>query len=52
MTPIGRRVLILYSIIVLAYISFKSIQKLAKGGGKGWTAAMLLPTLILLLNLT
>lgn len=51
MTPIGKLVFVLYSLIVLSalvYYSFKKIQDNEKGG---WIAVTVIPIMILLVNL-
>ena len=47
MTPMGKLVLIIYSIIVILAFIIKDLRR----GDKGWKGTLLIPTLILLINL-
>ena len=47
MTPIGKLVLIIYSIIVILAFIIKDFKR----GDKGWKGTLLIPILILLMNM-
>jgi len=47
MTPAGKLVLTIYSILVLMGFIIRDI----KGGDKGWKGALLIPVIILLINI-
>ena len=47
MTPIGKLAMTVYSIIIVMAFIIKDLRR----GDKGWKGALLIPTLILLMNM-
>lgn len=47
MTPTGKLVLTIYSIIVVSIVIIRDLKR----GDKEWKSALLIPTLILLMNI-
>jgi len=47
MTDIGKLIITIYSFIVILAFVIKDLKR----GDKGWRAALLIPTLILLMNI-
>jgi len=47
MTPIGKLVMTVYSLVVVGGFIIKDLKR----GDKGWKGVLLIPTLILLMNM-
>lgn len=51
MTPLGKKLFLIYSILAVIILMALDVRKIEKGEGKGWCVAALVPVFIFLLQL-